>query len=69
MHTYVVCTCNTILSLYNHVQVDLLVRVIFGKFACEKQLANFILAIQATMSFGHVHIVINTVQDDLLARN
>ena len=33
------------------VQDDLSVRVIFGKFVCEKQLVDFILAIEATMSF------------------
>ena len=37
-------------ALYT-VQNNLLVRVIFGEFVCEKQLADFILAIQATLSF------------------
>ena len=36
------------------VQDDLLVKVIFGKFVCEKQLTDFIMAIQATTSFFFV---------------
>ena len=53
------------------VQDDLSVRVIFGKFVCEKQLVDFILAIEAYHGFlleflclelwlfGCVYIVIN----------
>ena len=50
------------------VQDDLLARVIFGKFVCKKQLADFILAIRAipclssrvsSWLYGRVHIVIN----------
>ena len=36
------------------VQDDLLVKVIFGEFVCEKQLTDFIMAIQATTSFFFV---------------
>ena len=37
---------------YQHtVQEYLFARVIFGEFVCKKQLADFILAIWATMSF------------------
>ena len=32
-------------QLVSTVQEDLLVRVIFGEFVCEKQLANFLLTI------------------------
>ena len=54
------------------VQEYLLARVIFGEFVCEKQLADFILAIWATTSFfssyeqwlcGRVHVVINNFGD------
>ena len=47
-------------------------RTIFGEFVCEKQLADFILAIWATTSFfssyeqwlcGRVHVVINNFGD------
>ena len=34
-----------------YIQDDLLARIIFGKFVCEKQLAAFILAIRATIPF------------------
>ena len=52
------------------IQDDLLARVIFGKFVCEKQLADFILVILSyhifllelfcleLLLYGHVHIVI-----------
>ena len=35
----------------NTIQDDLLARVIFDEFVCKKQLAEFILAIRATLSF------------------
>ena len=35
--------------MYNTIQDDLLVRVIFDKFACEKLIANFILTILCDM--------------------
>ena len=59
------------IRLYHTVQDNLLVRVIFGKFVCEKQMVELILAIelpclssrvslsQALWLYGHVHIVIN----------
>ena len=37
--------------MWHTVQDDLLARVNFGKFVCKKQLADFILAVLATLSF------------------
>ena len=53
------------MDLYT-IQDDLLARVIFDEYVCEKQLAGFILAIWATTSScleqwlcGRVNVVIN----------
>ena len=49
--TVILGECHALIFALITGQDDLMVRVIFGKFVCEKQLVDFILAIRATTSF------------------